>query len=178
MQEEKQTMGSQLQQLLTAISIHGNQHVVEIERDLAQTNSLLEEAIRKLTNSFMEIHQGLSSQQTELLTLLNGKSSDSLTNLHGEINRHINAAITGLQFQDMTSQLINKMSKHIAELRDVFAVMDKPERQIPAIADNAVILDILNTMNADLQRQRLVFDDVSRKMVSQQHLDSGDVELF
>lgn len=178
MQDEKQTMGSQLQQLLTAISIHGNQHVVEIERDLAQTNSLLEEAIRKLGNSFLAIHQGLSSQQTELSSLLNGNSTETLANLHAEINLHINAAVTGLQFQDMTSQLINKMTKHIAELRDVFAVMDKPERQIPAIADDAVILDILNTMNADLQRQRLVFDDLSRKIVSQQHLDSGDIELF
>ncbi|MDR3390452.1 MAG: chemotaxis protein [Sulfuriferula sp.] len=176
--QNNQTMGSQLQQLLTAISKHGNQHVLEIQRDLVQTNNLLEEAIRKLGNSFLAIHQGLSSYQ-QLSNLPDLKSSgEQLAALQTEINQHINAAITGLQFQDMTSQLITKMSKHIAELHDVFAVMDRSDRQIPATADDAAILAILHVMNTELQHQRLVFDDVSRKIVTQQHLESGDIELF
>lgn len=176
--QDNQTMGAQLQQLLTAISIHGNQHILEIQRDLAQTNNLLEEAIRKLSESFLAIHQGLSSHQNLAADLLDGQSGKELTRLQAEINQHINAAITGLQFQDMTSQLITKMTKHIAELHDVFAVMDRPDRQIPAVAGDADIMAIVNAMNADLQRQRLIFDDVSRKKVTQQHLDSGDIELF
>jgi len=176
--QDKQTMGFQLQQLLTAISIHGNQHVLEIECDLAQTNNLLDEAIRKLGNSFLAIHQGLSSYQNLASDLLDRQSAEQLARLQTEINQHINAAITGLQFQDMTSQLITKMSKHIAELHDVFAVMDRPDRLIPAVADNAAILATLNTMNADLERQKLVFDDVSRKPVTQQHLECGEIVLF
>lgn len=176
--QDNQTMGAQLQELLTAISIHGNQHVLEIQHDLAQTNNLLEEAIRKLGESFLGIHQGLASHRNVTADLGDGQSDEKLLTLQAEITQHINAAITGLQFQDMTSQLITKMTKHITELQDVFAVMDRPDRQISAAADEADILSIVKAMNADLQRQRLIFDDVSRKKVTQQHLDSGDIELF
>lgn len=176
--QDRQTMGMQLQQLLTAIAINGSQHVQEIELDLAQTNSLLDEAIRKLGNSFLAIHEGLATQRALMSDLMDGQSTEQLLTLQAAINQHINAAITGLQFQDMTSQLITKMTKHIAELQDVFAVIDRPERQIPAQAEDAAILIILDNMNAELARQKLVFDDVSRKIVTQQHLESGDIELF
>lgn len=174
----KHTMGVQLQQLLAAIAINGSQHVQEMERDLAQTNSLLEEAIRKLGNSFLAIHEGLTAQQALFSDLKDGQSTEQLLKLQAAINQHINAAITGLQFQDMTSQLITKMSKHIAELQDVFAVVDRPERQIMAQAEDAAILIMLANMNTELARQKLVFDDVSRKVVTQQHLECGDIELF
>ena len=176
--QDKQTMGVQLQQLLTAIAINGSQHVQEIKRDLAQTNSLLDEAIRKLGSSFVAIHEGLASHQALMSDLMDGQSTVQLLTLQATLNQHINAAITGLQFQDMTSQLITKMTKHIAELQDVFAVLDRPERQIPAQAEDAAILIILDNMNTELARQKLVFDDVSRKIVTQQHLESGDIELF
>ncbi len=176
--QDKATMGSQLQHLLSRISVQGNQHVLEIERDLAQTNNLLDEAVRKLGNSFLAIHQNLSSQQHLASALLDEQSVAQLAELQNEINQHINAAMMGLQFQDMTSQLITKMTKHIAELHDVFLVIDKPERQIPAKADDAAILSVLNTMNVDLDRQKLVFDDVSRRIVTQQHLESGEIDLF
>lgn len=176
--QEDQTIGPQLQQLLAAIAIHGTQHVQEIERDLVQTSSLLDEAIRKLGNSFLAVHQALSAQQNLVSNLLDVQSAHQLAQLQIEINQHINAAITGLQFQDMTSQLIAKMTKHIAELLDVFSVMDQPNRQISALTDDASILTILHGMNADLERQKMVFDDMSRKMVTQQHMESGDIELF
>ena len=176
--QKKQTMGSQLQQLLATVSTHGNQHVCEIERDLAQTNMLLDEAVRKLGNSFLAIHQGLTSYQNLTTNIPDAGLADQLATLQTEITQHINAAVTGLQFQDMTSQLINKMTKHIAELHDVFAVMDRSDRQIPEVAEDTVIVEILNNMNTDLERQQLVFDDLSRKIVSQRHLESGDIELF
>ena len=52
----KKILGSHVKRLLSGVSDHGKQHLSEVETDLKQTHLLLEEAIEKLTASFMAIH--------------------------------------------------------------------------------------------------------------------------
>ena len=49
--------------LLAGVSTHGDQHLAEVERDLVQMNTLLDEAIKKLCSSFMAIHAAVGKQQ-------------------------------------------------------------------------------------------------------------------
>jgi hypothetical protein len=103
-------LGQQIQQLLDAVSRQGAGHLAEVETDLAQTALLLTEAIDKLGASFMSIHAVISVQQDAVVRLLeksvaSNEEREQLQGLQNEIDRHVNAAVTGLQFQDMTSQL-------------------------------------------------------------------------
>jgi hypothetical protein len=53
----KKILGSHVKRLLSGVSAHGRRHLTEVETDLVQTTLLLEEAVEKLTTSFMAIHQ-------------------------------------------------------------------------------------------------------------------------
>src|SRR5687768_157050 len=107
----KKILGSHVKRLLSGVSVHGRRHLNEVETDLLQTELLLEEAIDKLTGSFMAIHSAVGSRQEAINRLLAGdtptpEDSEKLSAMSGEIGRHVNSAITSMQFQDMTSQLL------------------------------------------------------------------------
>ena len=51
----REQMNQQVLHLLSGVSTHGDQHLAEVERDLVQMDVLLEEAIKKLGESFMAI---------------------------------------------------------------------------------------------------------------------------
>ncbi len=135
----------------------GGAHIEEVERDLAQMNALLEAAIEKLLASFMAIHRGVSGQQKMLQDSLAchpelADCSARMAVLREDIARHVGEAIAGLQFQDMTSQLIRRMGEHLANVRDDIAACE--ERQdAPARASRP-------------------------RTVQQQHMECGDIELF
>lgn len=128
-------------------------HLEEVERDLEQMNTLLEAAIEKLLTSFMAIHQGVASQEKMLreAALEHPESAvcgARMESLRVDIARHASEAIAGLQFQDMTSQLIRRMATHLATLRQEMGAPDGHSREpMP-------------------------------RAVSQHHMDCGDIELF
>src|SRR5262245_17714016 len=105
--------GSQVKRLLSNLSEHSARHLTETESDLVQINILLGEAIEKLGASFMAIHAAVYAQQETVDLLLSGARPTTVIagQLKAEreaIGLHVNAAVTGLQFQDMTSQLIGR----------------------------------------------------------------------
>ena len=109
----KNSLALELKELLSGLSEHGSQHLTEIETDLVQTNVLLSEAIEKLSASFMAIHEAVSAQQQLVDTLLAQAQAPAaavgeLRTKAVQIDQHVNAAVTGLQFQDMTNQLIGR----------------------------------------------------------------------
>ena len=176
-------MRMQLKRLLSGLSDHGNQHLTEVETDLAQTTVLLSEAIEKLGTSFMAIHKVVSQQQQALDKLL---AIDSTTpelaarfkNMQGEIDTHVNSAVTGLQFQDMTSQLIGRMSRRVAGLRDVLGIVGSGGSVVSPESDTEQIADLLERINRLLEDQSGKLERRLWKQVSQTHLNSGEIELF
>lgn len=98
-------------------------HIEEVERDLAQMNALLEAAIEKLLVSFMAIHRGVARQETLLRESAAehpefAACSARMESLRVDLAQHISEAVSGLQFQDMTSQLIRRMAAHLSTLRE------------------------------------------------------------
>jgi hypothetical protein len=175
-------LGTQVKQLLSNLSDHGTQHLAEIETDLAQTSILLVEAIQKLGTSFMAIHEAVNSQQQEIDTLLASAAvpdavAGQLRARQQEIGMHVNAAVTGLQFQDMTSQLIGRVVQRVTGLREV---LDGVSTGSTGISDGSAeeILSALTSIDSVLEAQSARLEKALWKAVCQTHMESGDVELF
>jgi hypothetical protein len=179
----KKILGSHVKRLLSGVSDHGKRHLTEVETDLIQTQLLLEEAIEKLTSSFMAIHAAVGTRQDAIdLLLAGGAVSDeqraALASMTGEVGDHVNAAITSMQFQDMTSQLIDRTIKRVTGLREFLGTLGAHGADVLPEHGSEEIVDLLGKVSMALAIQSLELRSVLRKAVNQQHLESGDIELF
>jgi hypothetical protein len=179
----KKILGSHVKRLLSGVSDHGKRHLSEVETDLMQTELLLEEAVDKLTRSFMAIHDAVGKRQDGINLLLAGdtpspEESARLRDMSGEIGVHVNSAITSMQFQDMTSQLIDRTLKRVTGLRAFLGTLGAHGEDIQAECGSEEIVDLLGKVSMALAIQSLELRSVLRKSVNQQHLESGDIELF
>ena len=179
----KKILGSHVKRLLSGVSDHGRRHLAEVETDLVQTNLLLEEAIEKLTGSFMAIHRTVDARQAAINRLLAGEApsledSERLTAMSGEIGVHVNTAITSMQFQDMTSQLLDRTLRRVSGLRDFLTTLSEHGADIVPESDSDEIVERLGKVSMALAIQSLELRSMLRKSVEQRHLESGDVELF
>lgn len=176
-------LAPQLKDLLSGVSNHGNQHLLEVEVDLIQTTTLLGEAIDKLVTSFIAIHEAINFQQETVNLLLSGKQPslediERLKDIHSEVGRHVNAAVTSMQFQDMTNQLIGRTVKRVVGLRDALASLGSTSAQMLPESGGEEIIVFLNELNKALVTQSIELEGALRKVVSQSKMDSGDIELF
>lgn len=179
----KKILGSHMKRLLSGVSDHGGKHLSEVEMDLVQTGRLLEEAVGRLTQSFMAIHQVVDAQQHSVNRLLAGSpltadEAARLGDMAGEIGEHVSAAITSMQFQDMTSQLIDRTLKRVTGLRAFLGTLGTHSAGVNAETGSEEIVDLLGKVSMVLAIQSLELRSVLRKAVNQQHLESGDIELF
>jgi hypothetical protein len=176
-------LGAQVKRLLSSLSDRGTRHLSEIEADLNQTSFLLSGAIDKLSASFMSMHVAIAAQQEAVDVLLGGEAPTpemvgKLKAGRAEIDRHVNAAVTGLQFQDMTSQLIGRTVQRINGLRDVLDRVDASGAGMLAESDTDEVIAALNRINKVLEEQSGKLDNALWKAVNQTHMESGDIELF
>jgi 3-deoxy-D-arabino-heptulosonate 7-phosphate (DAHP) synthase class II len=179
----KKILGSRVKRLLGGVSDHGKRHLTEVETDLIQTELLLEEAVDKLTRSFMAIHQAVGARQDGIDLILAGGTPSAeevvrIKGMSGEIGMHVNAAITSMQFQDMTSQLIDRTLKRVSGLREFLGTLGAHGAGITPDCDSEEIAELLGKVSMALAIQSLELRSVLRKAVHQQHLESGDIELF
>ena len=179
----KQMLGSQVKRLLTGVSDHGKQHLLEVETDLVQTAFLLGEAVEKLGSSFFALHAAVSAQQNEVDLILSEISeaspkSERLRLLRDEIALHTNAAVTGLQFQDLTSQLLARTVQRIIGLRQVLSELAAEGSGLSMEGPEDEIVTMLNDINKNLDSQSKDLKDLLRKAVHQKDMDSGEIEMF
>ncbi|QYF92489.1 chemotaxis protein [Massilia sp. PAMC28688] len=179
----KKILGSHVKRLLSGVSDHGKRHLTEVETDLVQTELLLEEAIDKLTTSFMAIHAAVGERQEAIDLLLAGGTPSAQQCAHlgamaGEVGAHVNTAITSMQFQDMTSQLIDRTIKRVTGLRAFLGTLGAHGAAVAPESDSEEIVELLGKVSMALAIQSLELRSVLRKAVTQQHMESGDIELF
>jgi hypothetical protein len=173
--------------VLSDISGQGEHHLREMEEDLVQTHLLLTEAIAKLACSFDGISQsvamlprildGLACSGIESEGSCDGKDVSALRDLNRDLGRHISAAVTGLQFEDMTSQLIGRMQKRVEGIRIMLALLESGENleeNAKFVEQDIVLLQLGRQIRAESQR----IDAQLRKAVGQRHMESGEIELF
>ncbi|PRC92967.1 chemotaxis protein [Solimicrobium silvestre] len=179
----KKMLGSQVKRLLSGVSDHGRQHLLEVETDLVQTAFLLGEAVEKLGASFFALHAAVSAQQQEVDILLadfdaTNPKIERLKLLQEEIAQHTNGAVTGLQFQDLTSQLLARTVQRIIGLRNVLSELEVEGSVLPNEGEEDEIVDMLNQINKNLNVQSSELKDLLRKAVHQKDMDCGDIEVF
>lgn len=174
-------LDAKIMRLLAGVSAHGDRHLVELEQDLVQMNALLDEAIAKLVASFMALNQAVERQQAAFGSLAGGNPSPGtaarLDALRAEIAGHIGAAVTGLQFQDMSSQLVGRMTCHIEGLRAVFGALEVCPVEAPDGGSEAA-LAVVNDISDSVMARFAELEGVARSTVNQRHMESGGIELF
>ncbi|MBC7861012.1 MAG: chemotaxis protein [Burkholderiaceae bacterium] len=179
----KKILGSHMKRLLSGVSEHGRKHLTEVETDLIQTRLLLEEAIDKLSVNFMAMHAAVSGQQATIELLLAGgdptpEARAKLAALADEVHGYVNAAVTSMQFQDMTNQLLDRTLKRVTGLREFLSTLGSHGAEMLPDSGNEEIVELLGKVSMALAIQSLELRSTLRKAVSQQHLESGDIELF
>jgi hypothetical protein len=179
-------MLQELKRLLLDTASGGSRQLTEVESDLVQTNILLGEAIGKLGTSFMELHHAVQLQQQRLETVMSSggvldqDSIDALKSMQNDVNLHVNTAVTGLQFQDMTSQLLERIVRRVIGLREALGVLSANSFEItPEAGQQEADLEELLANTVDSMEQRLTaLENGLWKAVRQTRMESGDIELF
>lgn len=172
----------ELQRLLNRVSEHGSQHLQAAEADLEQTSFLLEQAIKTLSGGFMQINQLLSQQQQLLGDALQTQDIEAtqrfdILTLREQIHLEINTVVTGLQFQDLTNQLIMRTVKRISGLRDLLTVLAS-HRMDMHTSQNESIEELLEKIHDNLSLKSGALKDGLSQEVKQKHMVSGEIELF
>jgi len=170
----------QMKQLLAEVSEHGTRHLAEAETDLAQTGVLLDEAIAKLSNSFMALHAAVDAQQALVRRCVGegGQDTEALQQAAEQVAQNVNAAITGLQFQDLTSQLIGRITKRICGLRGLLATVSEDVAAMNAEDDHERVAALLRHLTGAVAEQSHALESVLLKSVGQRHMESGEIDLF
>ena len=176
-------LGTRVKELLAGVSDHGIDHLLEVETDLVQTTILLAEAIERLGANFLDLHASLTSQEEQIRIIVSGgliqnESVERLAQIQSDISLHINRAVTSLQFQDLTSQLISRTVQRSAGLRELLCTLDIVGNVIPNDGGIDEISVVLSEITAKLEQQSVELKSLLRKTVNQQDLNSGDIELF
>ena len=180
---EQRSLALGIKNLLDAVSGQSTDHLTEVDTDLLQTSLLITEAIDKLAASFLAIHAAVTTQQGIVDALLVSAATQEIARaqidaLRVEIGNHVNSAITGLQFQDMTSQLIDRSRNRILGLHESLTVLHECAVKInEQMAPGELVSQLDQTRDA-VSRHSSKLDGALRKSVSQTHLESGDIELF
>lgn len=174
---------TELRSLLAAVSDHGKQHLVEVEADLLQTTFLLSEAIEKLGTSFMAVHDAVAKQQQVLDTLVTEHQFDKegikqLEVFKQKVGEEVNAAVTGLQFQDLTSQLLTRTIKRVNGLKDLLQELASHGTEIDPEHEHEEIAKFLDEMSHSLHAGSHALSGGLRRSVNQQDMVTGEIELF
>lgn len=174
---------TELRSLLAAVSDHGKQHLVEVEADLMQTSMLLNGAIEKLSVSFMAVHEAVIKQQCVLDSLMaihNFKQEevDQLDSLTQEIGEEVNSAVTAMQFQDMTSQLLTRTVKRVTGLKVLLQEMSTHGSEMDPSHEHEEIAKFLEDMSHSLHAGSHALSGGLRRSVDQKDMMTGDVDLF
>ncbi|PKO45129.1 MAG: chemotaxis protein [Betaproteobacteria bacterium HGW-Betaproteobacteria-22] len=173
----------ELRKLLAAVSEHGKQHLVEVEADLLQTTFLLNEAIEKLGAGFAAIHEAVAQQQLIIAQLTDSQalpqaSVEKLDILKHTISDEVNAVVTSLQFQDLTSQLISRTIKRVIGLKDLLHELETHGNAMDPSHEHEQIAQFLEMMSHNLHEGSHALSGGLRRSVGQQDMATGDIDLF
>jgi hypothetical protein len=174
-------LSGQLRSLLSHLSERGTHDLDEVESDLDQARALLGQAVESLAASFLALHAAAAAQQESIDRLLAGAQpsealAEELKRAREDIERHANAAVTGLQFQDLTGQLIARTADRVAGLRELLGGFGDAMR--PHDASGAAAIAALADLVAASKGRMAALDGGLPKAVNQTHMESGGIELF
>lgn len=148
--------------------------------DIQQLRGLLVDATGKLSQAFQLMVRQAQLQRElskKLIDEVDSAAARDVYDLAGEISKGAMLVVQSLQFEDMANQLLQHVDKRIAWL-DSFArdssLLRTAAREDMVGMTYEEFLAVEERL-AELRMQLGVWD---RKVVQQQSLDEGDIELF
>ncbi|MDB5775092.1 MAG: chemotaxis protein [Herbaspirillum sp.] len=174
----------EFKRLLLDVASGGSRQLTEVEADLVQTNHLLNEAIEKLGGSFLQLHTVVLAQQKIVAAIVEQQAPatpaqiDQIKQSQQQIDTHVNAAVTGLQFQDMTSQLVERTLRRVVGLREVLGFLSNSSWDMVPECDMDEMYELLQKINRIMEERLVNLENSLWKTVRQTHMSSGDIDLF
>jgi hypothetical protein len=171
----------ELRNVLSNVSSNGLIHIDEMERDLLQVNLLLMDAIGTMGEHFLEIGRLARRQQQAVRTMESASASDMAVQMGEtlrEMETRVHAIVTAMQFQDMTSQLIAGVLSHADAARRMMGYVRELADDLVRAEGASDVSMMLSAAVRELGERRRELEHRHAKMVQQERMDSGSVELF
>lgn len=165
---------------LSKKTTHFSDQIRLLMTDLHSSFSNADTSIQRISSvdmGFASESKRRIEQVLEQLEHINHESAlalSSQSSLAAEVDENINQATTGLQFQDMTSQLLNHTE---TRLNAIHSLMDDLAH-LTAEDSAKSAEEILQHIRDRLQDTRNKIDSMKHNPVSHGSMDSGDIELF
>ena len=173
---------AEVKTILTRIAAAGRRSIAEVETDLAQTMLLLSQAAGALNESFGGMHGEIARLRELALEGGTGPGPDALRARIEAVRERFDAcsreAVTGLQFEDLTSQLIGRCMKRLIDLRELLTHVSAGAAGIDEGGDVTQAMQALATIECAGALARIESGGAAHKSVGQHHMESGEVELF
>jgi len=127
----------------------------------------------------LDMNFALQSKQRVQSTMTRiGQINHDMADLANQINQHagqvsveVNAAVTALQFQDMSSQLIDHAQSRINNVAQLVEVIANQIDKSPDLGSGL-------SQARDAMRAKVTVDSNRNHPVKQESMSSGDIELF
>lgn len=180
---EKLLPVAELRGLLSGVAEHGARHLSEVETDLHHTSYLLAEAIEKLGQSFITVHQLVSEQQQYMDTVMEQYAmptdvKSKFDAYEQQIGAEVNKVVTGLQFHDLTTQLNARTVKRVDGLRNLLNQLLMQWDEMVLHNEHEEIDVLLRNMLSMLTDGSSQLEGGLRQPVKQQDMSCGEIDLF
>jgi methyl-accepting chemotaxis protein len=97
-----------------------------------------------------------------------------LNEISTKVEQNVAVAVSTLQFQDMSSQLIGHAQLRLAALREVVNELGKGSDRL----SSQQYLEQLAAYNRSLNQHVITLDEKKSNPVAQNNFETGDIELF
>lgn len=157
-----------------------NQITQEVKATVDEASHVVNRIVSSDMNVALDSKQKVADMTTRMSSI--NQRTQSVIEEAGQVSQQIavlvNRAVTSLQFEDMCTQLGGHISKRLDALDELAQVVD----HLQHVSTSEQHLDnyriTLDEVKARLAQLEPKIKAVSHQSVSQQNLDSGDVELF
>lgn len=177
---DSREVGERLHLLREEVHASLNDEFHVVADDLEQLRGILTDAAQKLSGAFRVINTGTGQLNQAIARISECPGPDAVSKLN-EIAEGMTATagttIQSLQFEDMATQLLQHVNRRLRTVHDFsveMSVINPTASRTPPF----LTLEELDSLFARLEHYRNELRVATRKVVQQQSLDSGDIELF
>ncbi len=171
---------------------HSN--MVELmQSDLGQVNILISDAMQTLQGTFHGLNEQSNAQQEIVHTILeriskkgsvDGTAFENLADVSGvsglaaRTNVLVGDAVRSLQFEDIVTQLVAHIQKHLEQMDYTYASLHGYLAKDECIDDLDQDVRELRQIRKQIQEAELVRRGACKKSINQDSMTEGDIELF
>jgi methyl-accepting chemotaxis protein len=148
------------------------------KRTIEEARELVSDVAAKDMNVAIKA-KGNVDEMIEHVSSLNVSISDSLERVAGisqQVRLSVDTAVRGLQFEDLTRQLVEYVGHELVSVRDLIAGLSGDSLDDPGA--DARLRAGIHEQRALLEQAREHLKRPVQSVVLQQSMDAGDVELF